>query len=63
MTYGCNNHPRRFVSAGFWVLNTHHYRSPPCVGPVWVRHRMSTDCRYDKSGADPGCTNCKEKRP
>lgn len=58
--YGCNNHPKRHAESGFWVMNL-VFDTPdglPVHRPVWVEHRMSTDCKYDKQTSDPGCAGC-----
>lgn len=59
---GCWNKPRptaetTHVAQAGWlaVVSAVPSRMPRMVT---VPHRMSTTCKYDKSGSDPGCAGC-----
>ena len=46
--YGCHN---RGAYAGAYIAN----------GKDVVQHRMSRECRYDRSLKDPWCNDCKHR--
>lgn len=55
--YGCHN---RTVSDGYCV-KIRRYKCDGTYDMVdkFIAHRMTTDCRYDKSKQDVRCGNCK----
>jgi len=61
--YGCSNKPRPIpnrrytVQAGWDVGGDGLMRAPT----TFVRHTMSTECRYDAAKTDPRCGECRHK--
>lgn len=57
--YGCHN---RRMAKGYWVHQRHYYPDGKyLMQQVFIEHRMSTECRYDKSLTDARCARCKHK--
>lgn len=55
--YACQN---RVIKNGYWAT-TRVFRSDGSFehASKYILHRMSTDCKYDKSATDPRCAGCK----
>lgn len=54
--YGCKD---RVMSPGYWTLQRFYFPDGRYVmHEVFIKHTMSTDCRYDKSLLDPRCGEC-----
>ena len=57
--YGCKD---REMSKGYWVKERWYYEDGRyALRDLFIPHRMSTECRYDKSTTDPRCATCKHR--
>lgn len=55
--YGCHN--RTFEKVYFAPTRIYGYGGIFSYGVTRITHRLSTDCKYDKSATDPRCAGCK----
>ena len=57
--YGCKD---REIKSGYWSHQRKYYPDGRfSIELVFTPHRMSTECRYDKSLVDPRCGTCSRR--
>jgi hypothetical protein len=59
--YGCYN---REIEKGYYApARLYRANGSFVMCAKYILHRMSTDCKYDKSATDPRCAGCKHIKP
>jgi len=59
MPYGCKD---RVFKEGYWTLQRRFFEDGSFdLAPKFIKHAMSTECRYDRSLVDSRCNECQHR--